>query len=188
MTSQNTIANTSRFIPIPDLRVWYPHLAFSGCAQLVTDGEPLLLTDPIYLADVYNNNDDPVARYLRQHAVIVNDFGGDTTCPVWWKDPFLVMPTSHHIVDGIDLPPHDARIIVTEAGCDSGSFAFLRMRSDLPEALIDKAEVAVRQRNGALLDVPAGLYSFWLEQFEYPDKMRAEWYRNIVAERATAVR
>src|SRR4051794_8491194 len=43
------IADESRLIPIPDLREWYPKLNFSGRAELPTTGEPIFVTDPIYL-------------------------------------------------------------------------------------------------------------------------------------------
>ena len=49
MSNLATIADESRFIPIPDLREWYPKLGFSGRAELLTTGEAIFVTDPIYL-------------------------------------------------------------------------------------------------------------------------------------------
>src|SRR5688572_26464443 len=96
MNNNSSIASESRLQDIPDMREWYPTLNFSGRTVLTTVGDPIFVTDPIYLADIFNANDDPFATYLRQHAVIVSDFGGEAAVPVWWKAPFLVLPTSKH--------------------------------------------------------------------------------------------
>lgn len=179
------IVNRRQFQPIPDMQAWYPDLGFSGCSQLITTRDPIFVTDPIYLADVYNQNDDPVAAYIRSTGVIVNDFGGDTSCPVWWRDPFLVLSTSAH-VDGeaIACPPCGTIVLANQVGCDSASFVFLVMQSDLPDEVLKRIETVLRDRNGALLDVPMGAYSFWLEQIGgYSQANLAGLYRNIVAER-----
>jgi hypothetical protein len=42
----------------------------------------LLIIDPIYLADVYNK-DGPKEGYLKEHGVILSDFGGDVSGPVF---------------------------------------------------------------------------------------------------------
>ncbi|MCI0675225.1 MAG: hypothetical protein L0Y42_05540 [Phycisphaerales bacterium] len=183
----SVIVDRQRLLPIPDLRNWYPDLGFSGRSQLVTAGEPILVTDPIYLADVFNANADPVAVYVRLAGVIVNDFGGDTSCPVWWHDPFLVLPTSAHIdFDRTNLPT-DSVVLAQEIGCDSASFVFLAMRGDMPRGVNRAVDKVLQQRNGALLKLPKGKFSFWLEQFEgYPQPNMAGLYRNIVAERIAA--
>jgi hypothetical protein len=178
------IADESRLIPIPDLREWYPGLGFSGRAELVTDGEPVFVTDPIYLADIYNPNDDANATYLRQQAVVVSDFGGDTAAPVWWKPPFLVVPTSQH-----DQPqvPAGAAELAGQIGCDSASFVFVALNGDVPPALRKKIDEVERERNGATLKLPAGTYRFHLEQFPPKEEHRQwpHWYRNVVVRRTS---
>ena len=59
-----------------------PEIDFRDIYQFQTSGEPILVTDPTYLADVYNSK-DPDASFLRAHGVFLMDFGGDTGGPVW---------------------------------------------------------------------------------------------------------
>jgi hypothetical protein len=190
---ETPLANREKFIPIPDMREWHPELGFSGRTELTTDGAPIFVTDPIYLADVYNANEDPVAQYLRQHAVIVSDFGGDTSCPVWWKSPHLVLPVSFDAGEDAEdagdwgiRPPPGATVLAQEIGCDSASFVFLVLRDDLPEAV--RARVDAELSNGAVLNLPVGTYRFHLEQSRPPAEHAQwpHWYRNIVAERVHA--
>lgn len=174
------IADESRLIPIPNLREWYPELEFSGRAELITAGEPIFVTDPIYLADVYNANDDPTAIYLRQNAVVVSDFGGDLAVPVWWKAPFLVVPTSQH--DQARMPA-GAMQLTEEIVCDSASFVFIAMNDEIPPVLREKIDQAEEVEDGARLRLPAGRCTFYLEQFPPSEehKQWPHWYRNVVA-------
>lgn len=64
----------------------FPGLNFPETFAFQTRGEPVLVTDPTYLADVYNSPVEP-ALSLREHGCFLMDFGGDTSCPVWWKPP-----------------------------------------------------------------------------------------------------
>lgn len=145
------IADEARLIPIPDLREWYPKLGFSGRGELATAGEPIFVTDPIYLADIYNPNDDPNATFLRQKAVVVSDFGGDTAAPVWWKPPFLIVPTSQH--DQPEMPAGATRL-AEQIGCDSASFVFIALNDDVPPALRKKIDEVEGEKNGARLKLP----------------------------------
>jgi len=72
------MADPSRFQPIEDLRAWFPDVGFAGSDTFIVRDRGLLITDPIYLADVYNPNDDEAAAYVRANSVIVCDFGGDS--------------------------------------------------------------------------------------------------------------
>ncbi len=175
-----SIADESRLVPIPNLREWYPDLNFSGCAELITGGEPIFITDPIYLADVYNANDDLVATYLRQNAVIVSDFGGDSAAPVWWEPPFLAVPTSQHVQ--VRMSP-GATQLAEEIVRDSASFVFIAMNDEIPTALREKIDQAEEVEDGARLRLPAGRYTFYLEQFPPSEehKQWPHWYRNVVA-------
>jgi hypothetical protein len=172
------IADESRLIPIPNLHEWYPELGFSGRTELTTAGEPIFVIDPIELADVYNANDDPIAIYLRQNAVIVSDFGGDTAAPVWWEPPFLVIPTAQH--SEMRMPP-GATQLAEEVVCDSASLVFIGMSDGMPPALVE--QIDEHGIDGAWLKAPAGTYRFYLEQFAPREehKQWPHWYRNIVA-------
>ncbi|MBI1849428.1 MAG: hypothetical protein HYR85_03685 [Planctomycetes bacterium] len=174
------IADVTRLTPIPDLRESYRTLGFSGLSELVTAGEPIFVTDPIYLADVYNPNDDANATYLRQRAVIVSDFGGDTAVPVWWEPPFLVIPTSWYDEQHM---PAGATEIAEHVCCDSASFAFIGLNDDVPRGLRAMIDEVERKKSGARLKLPAGTYRFHLEQFTPTDEHK-QWphlHRNVVA-------
>jgi hypothetical protein len=139
---------------------------------------------------VYSANEDPVADYLRQHAVIVSDSGGDTTCPVWWKSPHLVLPVSFDAGEDAEdtgewvmRPPPGATVFAEEIGCDSASFVLLVLGRELPEGV--RARVDAEVSNGAVLRLPAGICRFRLEQSAPPAEHAQwpHWYRNIGAER-----
>ena len=114
------MVDPSRFQPIEDLREWFPDVDFSGNNTFAVNDRGLIITDPTYLVDVYNPNDDGAAAYVRAHAVIVCDFGGDDSCPVWWHDPYLILPLSTSIPEEF-IPPNGIVELVDEVGCDSGS-------------------------------------------------------------------
>jgi hypothetical protein len=151
------IANESRLRPIADLREWYPHLGFAGRNELCVVDEGVFVTDPIYLADIYNPNEDPNATYLRWKAVVVSDFGGNTAVPVWWKEPFLVLPTSQH---DQSPRPEGAKEITREVGCDSASFVFIALGEEVPPQLRGKIDELERRKNGAQLKAPRGSVPF----------------------------
>jgi hypothetical protein len=178
-----TIPRHSRLRPIPDLREWYTDLHFGGRSDLVSRGEPIFVTDPIYLADVFNPSSDPVVDYLREHGVIVTGFGGDAACPVWWCEPYLLLPVSMHYEEV--RKPDEAIELATEIGCDSGSFIFILMSSNLPDPLRERIQSVGEERNGAILRIPQGTYTWYLEQFEPRDKetKHPNLYRNVVAQR-----
>ena len=176
--------NESRLISIPNLREWYPELDFSGLSELSIDDHSMFVTDPTYLADIFNPNDDANASYLRRNAVIISDFGGEAVTPVWWKPPFLVVPTSHHDQQLSD----DAIELAEEIGCDSASFVFVAMNDNVPRSLRAKIAEVENLQNGVRLKLPEGTYRFYFEQFEPTEehKQWPQWYRNIVAKRVVS--
>ncbi len=180
--NSNSIADTARLVvpPNEDLGDAVAGLKFRGLFSLETHGEPVLLTDPIYLADIYNSKDDERAVYVRGHGVLLVDFGGDTGGPVWWQPPYLLLPISMHYKDG-PTPPRGVKVLADEVGCDSGSFVFLPVTDQMPASLKREIQEVVRKRNGALLPLPAGRYSFFYEQFDAPQSNMVAMYRNIVA-------
>lgn len=179
----SSIARTGRLI-VPSNEILeadvFEGLEFSGTFSLETHGEPVLLTDPIYLADIYNLKDDERATYIRKHGVLLVDFGGDIGSPVWWQPPYLRMPISAHYEDK-SAPTRGAQVLADEVRCDSGSFVFLPVTDQMPASLKREVERVVREGDGALLSLPTGRYSFFYEQFDAPEPNMAAMYRNIVA-------
>jgi hypothetical protein len=182
MADLSLIADPSLFVTIDDPTKDFPGLGFTGSDTLVLDGDDLLITDPTYLADVYNQNDDPVAAYVRANGVIMYNFGGDASCPVWWQDPFLVLPLSV-------CPPHDpatamgAIEVADEIGCDSGSFLFLPIRHSQPSSVESAIKRVLAERIGARVALPSGRYRIFYEQHAALEKWPVTFARNVVAHR-----
>ncbi len=165
--------------PQDKFREAFPGLGFREAYSFYTSGEPVLITDPIYLADVYNSK-DAVASFLRAHGVFVMGFGGDVSSPVWWQNPFVLLPISMHLSSKDLVPPEGATILTNEVGTDSGSFIFLPLTEDLPWALKVQIDKVLAQNNGALLELPAGKWDVFYEQWDAPEERLRSLYRNIV--------
>lgn len=180
--NSNSIIDAARLLvpPNEDLGDSVAGLKFRGLFTLETHGEPVLLTDPIYLADIYNSTDDERAIYVREQGVLLGDFGGDVNGPVWWQAPYLLLPISMHYEDE-PMPPEGVTVLAGEVACDSGSLVFLPVTDQIPASLLREIEEVVDQGNGALLPLPRGRYSFFYEQFDAPQSNMVAMYRNIVA-------
>src|ERR1041385_2783318 len=138
------------FLTKPELLLWSgaKHFRFRDDPCFQTFGEPILVTDPIYLADVYNS-EDPLACYVREQGVIVNDFGGDTSCPILWQPPYLMLILDNtEVYDPFALPP-DAKLLADVVGCDSGSFVFLPLVKEMPSELQAAVTDVLARNNGA---------------------------------------
>jgi hypothetical protein len=180
-----SLVDESRLIVPSDRDLWRDRFRkdLPEAFVLETAGEPILVTDPIYLADVYNDSSDPTAIYLRKNGVILLDFGGDVGGPVWWKPPHLMIPVSLHLdFEGLK-PPRGTKVLADEVGCDSGSFIFLPITEGVSPELREKIKTVVGDDNGAILPLPAGRYHFFYEQFDAPAENMRRLYRNIVAKR-----
>lgn len=164
--------------PTDDFVSGFPNAGFCNRKVLQTNGEPILVCDPTYIADVYNSQDD-VAAYIRAYGVFLMEFGGDASCPIWWKPPFILLPLSMHL-DGDVKMPDDVEVWVNEIGTDSGSFVFLPLSDGLPEKLMSAVLVQVELGNAALLPVPSGSWTAMYEQFDAPQANMRQLYRNIV--------
>lgn len=135
-----------------------------------------------YLANVYNPNNDPVAQYVRSNGVIVTDFGGDSSCAVWWKDPILLLPLSLH-------PPRRPHVfkgatkVAQEVGCDSGSFLFLPLSRDMPGLVKAAVKEVLADNNGARVRLSPGTYRVFYEQHDVPKREYPSFGRHVVAQR-----
>jgi len=168
-------------IPKDKFREAFPDLDFREVYSFRTTGNPFLITDPIYLADVYNSKSE-IASFLRAHGVFIMDFGGDGFWQVWWKHPHLLIPISLHLLDEDLEPPEGVAVIASEVGTDSGSFIFLPITEELPPDLKVEIEKVLAENNGALLNLLAGKWSVFYEQWDAPDPNQRGLYRNIVLE------
>ncbi len=121
----------NRLVEIEDCSQIYVGLGFAGIRSFTTTGEPVLLIDPVHLADVYDTRSDKTAHYLRRHGVFVADFGGDSQAPVLWSDAYLVLPTSMQLPKDFAMP-RATRGLVPAISCDSGSFMFLPLSDGVP--------------------------------------------------------
>lgn len=163
--------------PADDFVAVFPKLNFRNRRSLDTAGEHLLIVDPTYVADVYNST-DAIASFLRDQGLFLMDFGGATAVPVWWKAPFMVMPISMHNVNR-NAPP-DAKVLTEEIGCDSGSFVFLPLSEDIPPSVQSEVMTLLGKNNAVALQIPAGRWTAYYEQFESPSTNAVGLYRNIV--------
>ena len=176
------LVNPKRFKPIQDLHQWSPDCEVSVDDSFTLDREPLLITDPKYLWETFNPSDDPSSSYVRTHGVIVSDFGGEASCPVWWCDPFLLLPLSSHLESKFSLPEG----VMELAGQDlstSGAFIFLPLRDETPPSLHEQCHKVLTESKGVKVKLPAGRYRVFYEQFEVPEGSQDRLYRNIVAQR-----
>jgi hypothetical protein len=166
-------------VPSDNFDEGFPSLGFSNKYSMETLGEEILITDPTYLADVYNSR-DPISSFLRDNGVFVMDFGGDVSGPVWWSDPYVAIPISLHYSES-DLESNTAvDVLAEEVGTDSGSFIFLPLTADLPNELTTTIKKLVSDKNAVLLDLPAGRWYVFYEQFEPKPGSPESFYRNIV--------
>lgn len=139
--------------------------------ELVTRGEPLLITDPTYIAD-YFAADDPDSRYIRRNGVVLANFGGDLPCAVYWEDPFVVARFSDPAGHDTDCAPSASKVAV-----DSGHLLFLPLVPAIPVSLRAAIDVALEQFGAVSVPLPAGHWAFGYEHFDGAD---GQWRRNIV--------
>lgn len=178
-------------VVLADWKNYYSNFDFNWNFSFTTRGELILITDPIYLADVYNSH-DWLASFVRRNSAMAQDFGGDTSCPAWWQPPYLILPVSGHYFgkgspdnpfwasDELEVPPNTIVLSEQDVGCDSASFVFLPVTSDIPAELQAKIDEVLEERNGVLVSLPAGKWTVYHEQFDTPEGSYPSWYRDII--------
>ena len=168
--------------PSEDPNDAFPGLGFSNDFSLETLGEQVLMVDPIYLADVYNSMDS-IAMYLRVHGLFLMDFGGDASATVLSEDQYVVVPLSRHYIDADLQPTQGRKVLFEEIGCDSGSFLFMPMVSNLPKKLREAIKKEAAEGNAAILSLAAGRWIAFYEQFTPEPSWPESFYRDIVLKR-----
>jgi hypothetical protein len=109
------------------------------------------------------------------------NFGGDTSCPILYKYPYILLPVSSNIDENkLDFLKKDASILFDEIGCDSGSFMFLPIMETIPKKILKTINNAVSKKNAANIKIPTGNWSLYYEQSEAPQPNMNNLYRNIV--------
>lgn len=165
--------------PPDDFRSAFPEFEFRDVYTLTTSGEQVLITDPTYLADVYNSVDEATS-FLRARGVFLMQFGGDVSCPVWWQPPYILLPISNSMPDDEEVP-EGVKVLAEDVHTDSGSFIFLPLTDELLPELKESVDEVLREGNGVALNPPAGRWNFYYEQFPAPSENLIGMYRNIVA-------
>lgn len=158
-----SVVDISRLISPDD----EPETAF----ELVTSGEPLLITDPTYIAD-YFATADPDSRYIRQNGVVLANFGGDLPCSVYWDAPFLVARFQE---DGEEAG--EGTLLESDVAIDSGHLLFLPLVPAIPASLSGAIDEALERFGAVSVTVPAGRWTF---AYEHCDEANGGWKRNVV--------
>lgn len=178
-SQKHQLVNPEHLIrPDDNFREGYPLLDFSEIFFFENTDDMVLITDPTYLADIYNST-DKLASFLRQHGVIVMNFGGDVSTPIWFQKPYLIIPIA--LDTSSENIPNDIEVLVEEIGTDSGSFIFLPITDKTPIALMEKINNVVSNKNGVFLQIPKGKWNVLYEQRGEPEEKYPTLYRNIVA-------
>ena len=169
----------ARLVPIEyDLQQYFPDFSWNESPRLNVGLEPVLLVDPIYLADVYNETSDD-ASYVRNNGTFLVNFGGDWSGPVWLTETFLLIPTSWNNPSP-PIAPVAAVTLCEEIGCDSGSFVLLPLLQAIHVDLRRKIDECIELKNAAMLNMPPGSWDVKFEQFTPPRENMTALYRNIV--------
>ena len=146
----------------------------------------LLIIDPIYLSDIYNENGRK-EMYLKENGVLLTDFGGDVSGPIFRTicggiKIYLVFDRvndeGYPVFRDDEIDGLKKNVINSEElGCDSGSYIFLDFSKELKEIFHDE----LKEQKPFVIDLPKGLYSVGYEQWDTNEENPYEaWRRNIV--------
>jgi hypothetical protein len=173
------LVDPKRFRPIQDLTKMRPDCGASIDDIFVIENELLLIGDIFHIGDIMNPYNSPSASFVRTYGVIVGSYSHDAACPVLWKNPFLLLPLSHHLKENL-VAHTDIWEIVGNVSCYSGSILLLPLREDIPMPLGSLTDEVLVSEGGAKIELPNGTYRVFYEQFEVPEGSKQEFYQNIV--------
>ena len=155
----------------------------------ITSGQ-MIIIDPIYLADFYNE-DDLIERYLKDNGVVLFDFGGDTAGPVHrtmcgglkiiladsMKDDYGNVIFPEEFRDEVIASYIDSENLM----CDSGSYIFLDYNEEFKSTFKERLDKNRRYMELFTVDMPNGYYNIAYEQMDADDENIADTFlRNIV--------
>jgi hypothetical protein len=177
-----SLANPNRFRTVQDLTQMRPDCGASIDDILVIDDELLMIVDLSHIGDILNPYNSPSASYVRIHGVIVASCMKNNPFPVFWRDPFLLLPMSHHFKEDFNVYADHGKVLGS-VSCPSGSFLLLPVREDFPTPLGNLMDEELASEGGIQISVPNGTYRVFYEQFEVPEGAKQEFYRNIAVQR-----
>lgn len=176
------LADPKRFITIQDLSKMRPDCGASIDDFFVIDSELLLIIDMANLGSILNPYNSPPAAYVRTHGVIVHSLVWAESRPIFWRDPFLLLPLSCHLEESLKNYAGIGNVL-GRVSFSSGTLLMMPIRGDIPTPLGSLVEEALSKKTGARIKVPSGTYRVFYEQFETPEGAKKEHYRNIVVQK-----
>jgi len=176
------LANPKRFKTIQDLTKMRPDCGASIDDIFVVDKDLLIIIDTAYLSGILNPYNSPSASYVRTHGVFVQSYNRTESCPVFWRDPFMLLPLSHHLNDNLRSYTDNGEV-VGSVSCPTGSLLLLPFREDIPLPLGSLMDEALASEGGVKIKLPNGTYRVFYEQFEAPEGSKKNFYQNIVIQR-----
>ena len=176
------LADPKRFKTIQDLTKMRPDCGASIDDIFVVDNQPLMIVDLSNIGSILNPYNSPSASYVRTHGVIVGSYNRNAACPVFWKDPFLLLPLSCNLSKSLTTYEEVGKV-VGSVSCPSGTFLFLSFHKDMPTPLGSLMDEALKKEAGVKIRIPNGTYRVFYEQFEVPEGAKTEFYQNIAVQR-----
>ncbi len=171
------VADSRLIAPDDNLAENSPGLGFRNETCVAVSSEYLYISDPTYIADIYNSNDS-FSAYLKQNGVVLANFGGDTDGPIYYKDPYVLILIASQSENNLDAG--GVLNVFDDIGTDSGSFIVFAERDDIPADM--RPVIGALQADSLLakIKVANGNYCAFYEQW---DGDPAAFYRNIVLKR-----
>jgi hypothetical protein len=179
---QVALADPRRFRTIQDLTQMRPDCGASIDDIFVVDNDLLVIVDLSYIGAILNPHNSPSASYVRTHGVIVHSHICPESRPIYWGEPFLLLPLSSNLNEKL-MGYEDVGKIVGSVSCASGSFLLLPVRQDTPPPLASLMDAALAKNTGARIKIPNGTYRVFYEQFEVPEGAKKELYQNIAVQK-----
>jgi hypothetical protein len=176
---QHALADPKRFKTIQDLTQLRPDCGASIDDMLVIDNGFLLIIDLSHIGNILNPYNSSSAAYVRTHGVIVCSEVHPEYRPVFWREPFLLLPMSCHLNENL-TGYADIGTVVGKISCLSGSLLFMPARKDMPTMLGDLIDKALAKEPGLQIMMPSGTYRVFYEQFEATEESDNKRYQNIV--------
>jgi len=176
------LVDPKRFKTIQDLTKMRPDCGASIDDTFAINNELLLIVDMAHIGSELNPYNSPSASYVRTHGVVVASYARLESSPVFWNDPFLLLPLSYHLGKNLTAYEEIGKVLGSVA-CSSGTFLLVPIRKDMPESLGSLVSKALAKEKGAQIKIPNGTYRVFYEQFEVPEGAKNVLYQNIAIQK-----